>query len=180
MESRHHPTLVLARLADGYHPGLSAVVGKCMEEAACLCLEEQGHSSGVALRHKWEKDSWFTVEWEHGDSKKWSSWDKDQATEWGASGIAILLIHFLTGLRVIERAQKGDRIDYWLGETHDDDPPFIGTERLEVSGIRKDDESRVMSRVKEKLRRLSLANSELPAIVVVIEFGTPMSHMERK
>jgi len=179
MEPNETTSIVLRSLANGFHPGITSIIANYLEEAAGLCLEEQGHCSGVALVVKGIENNGFVLEWEPGDPKKGPCWDRDQATECGASGIAILLIYHLTSWRVIERAQKGDRVDYWLGEIDDDDPPFLKKKgRLEVSGIRKGYEYRVRSRAKEKLNRLSLSSGLLPTFVVIIEFGTPMSHVE--
>jgi hypothetical protein len=41
--------------------------------------------------------------------------DPEEATEFGACGVAILVLLELTGLRVVERSRKDTGFDYWLG-----------------------------------------------------------------
>ncbi|MEC4819430.1 MAG: hypothetical protein SAK29_40100 [Scytonema sp. PMC 1069.18] len=65
--------------------------------------------------------------------------DTEVATEYGAYGIAALLMPYLTGLTVIERSIKGKSLgfDFWLGSIDDPNTLFQRKARLEVSGIRK-------------------------------------------
>ena len=70
-------------------------------------------------------------------------------TEQAAYGTAFLIIRELTDLTVIERSRKGTGFDYWLGTFDTDEGQlFQNKVRLEVSGIRKGDSSRVKARLK--------------------------------
>ncbi|MBM4328012.1 MAG: hypothetical protein FJ118_12715 [Deltaproteobacteria bacterium] len=178
MQSHHQPILLLHSLGEG-HPGITTAIAAYCSEAASLCLEDQGHLPGVKMEVAGAHTLSCVLQWETGDARKVVSWDKDDATECGASVIAILVVDHLTGLKVIERAQKGDRVDYWLGKAdNDDEPPFLREGRLEVSGIRRGDESIVRNRVRSKVQRLKLSSSNIKAFVVVVEFGTPMSQVQ--
>jgi hypothetical protein len=178
MESGQFPILALHGLDKG-HPGITSAIAYYCAEAASLCLEDQGHSPGVKLGVTGSRIHSFVLDWEGGEERKRLAWDSEDATEYGASAIAILVVSQLSGLKVIERAQKGDRVDYWLGDVDDEDePPFLRKGRLEVSGIRRGDESRVRDRIREKLHRLKLSGSRLPAFVAVVEFGAPKSQVE--
>ena len=55
--------------------------------------------------------------------------------------------------------------------------PFTEKARLEVSGIRTGSNSTVSARVEQKLRQISVSSGNLPGIVVVVEFGTPLARM---
>jgi len=110
--------------------------------------------------------------------KTWN--DTQEMTEYGASGVAILLILKLTKYTVIERSRKGTGFDYWLGDKNSL-LPFQSSARLEVSGILKGDNTIFNSRVKQKLKQTFPTDStNLPAYVVVVEFGLPKAKMVTK
>ena len=105
--------------------------------------------------------------------------DLKEATEKGAEGIAILLVKLETGYTTIERAAIGTRIDRWLGY-ESDAPYFQRKARLEITGILRGDDGDVAKRLKEKMDRLALASSQLPAYVVVVEFSRPLAEVGSK
>jgi hypothetical protein len=114
-----------------------------------------------------------------------ASWgDLDVAVEMGAYGLALLLIHELTDLTMVERARKSVKqedtgFDYWLGDKND--PLFQISGRLEVSGIFKGKPSQVNSRVKVKLGQVTRSdNLGHPAYIIVVEFSTPRAQVVRK
>ncbi|BDA74130.1 hypothetical protein CAL7716_082960 [Calothrix sp. PCC 7716] len=91
-------------------------------------------------------------------------------------GIAFLVVRELTNLTVIERSAKGTGFDYWLGALEpDEELPFQNRVRLEVSGIRSGDSSRVKARVKQKKEQTKPSDGQYPAYVIVVEFSTPIS-----
>jgi len=107
--------------------------------------------------------------------------DEEFATELGAYGVAFLLILDLTDYTIIKRSRRGTGFDYWLGKAENgEELPFQNKERLEVSGIRSGDNSRVKSRVNKKLKQVQASNATaLPAFIVVVEFSAPLSQMVR-
>jgi len=114
------------------------------------------------------------------------SWkDLQEATEYGAVAIAILLVINCTEYTIIERAVKGTGFDYWLLEDafYDEEEIFpSGTARLEVSGIiHAEKDSEIRARVREKKKQTEVSDDRrLPALIIVTEFSRPETHMVRK
>jgi len=96
-------------------------------------------------------------------------------------GIAFMLIRQLTQFTVIERSRKGTGFDYWLGsEDEAGELPFQNKVRLEVSGIRKADDSRVRARIKQKIEQTNPSDGEFPAYIIIVEFSRPLSFIVEK
>jgi len=90
-----------------------------------------------------------------------------------------MLVLHVTDYTVIERSKKLTGFDYWLGDKNEK-LPFINSARLEVSGILNGNEN-ISKRVNQKLKQTDPSdNTCLPAVVVVVEFGTPTAHMVEK
>ena len=151
-----------------------------LAEGAGICLESQGHPQGVEIQASGHISNGYSVEWQPITEQARRSWGDDQeATEYGASGIAILLIERETPYSVIERSTKMTGFDYWLGDASD--VTFQRKARMEVSGIRRGDRRLVMARVREKLNQTKASDAEygdLPAYVIVVEFGTPLAEVQ--
>jgi hypothetical protein len=173
-------TLDLARLKQGF-PGVSPVLGAAHLEACLICLEHQKHRSGVLLSVKGDTETQFRLQWEEDVTPQMRrSWeDMENATEWAACGLAFLLIAALTPYTIIRQAQRGTRIDYWVGEAKEN--YFQEKARLEVSGIRAaKTESQVRVRVTEKWKRITkIRNARLPVYIIVVEFSRPLAYMEK-
>jgi len=177
--------LALNDLAAGT-PGLTPECAASLAQAASVCLEEEGHAPGAVIDIDGSFQRRFNLQWDEATTQMRRCWaDSDEATEFGACGVATLLIHALTDLTIVQRARRGNGFDYWLGR-RDDDPDllFQGRTRLEVSGVRKGGDSIVNAREREKLRQVErFANPSVagtPAIVIVVEFGTPRSRVTTK
>ncbi len=123
----------------------------------------------------------FQVIWENQITEQTkNSWnDTQDLTEFGASGVAILLILEMTDYTVIRRARKGEGIDYWLGEK-DSASPFQDSARLEISGILEGNDSKIKARIKQKKEQTFPTDGKFPAYISVIEFSKPVSHLEKK
>ena len=164
-------TLALGR------PGMSPAKGASLAEAAAVCLDSQGHSSGLILRVIRKDDVDCVLTWNASDDQQRQTYaDIAEATEEGACAIALCAVEAIAGLVVMERSRKRSAFDYWLG-----DKPghlFQRTVRLEVSGILQGDATMIEKRLTEKLQRLERYRSRLPAIVAVVEFGTPQVRLE--
>jgi hypothetical protein len=171
--------LTLTALAEGM-PGLTPVFGHSLAEACAVCLEEQGHSSGVVLEVSGELTTSYLVQVPEVTDQMRRCWnDNQEATEHGAYGIALLLARDVTGFVALERSRKGTGFDFWLGD--EDELPFQNKARLEVSGIRNGNDSAVTTRVNEKLEQMSPTDGlGLPGYAAVIEFGRPVSRVVRK
>ena len=161
-------------------PGLTSALGAAMAEAGAVCLEEMPHSRGTQLLVRGVFQKSHALNWPTVTDQMRRTWaDPREATEKGAEGIAILLVKEETVFTTIERAAIGTRIDRWLG--HQSDTPYFQRKaRLEISGILRGDDRNVKKRLQEKLDRLALASSQLPAFVVVVEFSRPLAEVGQK
>lgn len=162
-------------------PGISEAWGRFLAEASMYCLSSQGHASGVEMTISYLTPYVFNVYWEGQlTNQLLDAWaDEQEATEYGACGIAILIILALTDYTVIRRSRKGTGIDYWLGY-QDADYPFQDAARLEVSGIRRGNDRVVVARVGQKRRQTKPSDDVLPAYIVVVEFSRPYARMVKK
>lgn len=160
-------------------PGLSLKYGAALAEAACVCLEDQWHRPGVLLWVIGSRSGAFRLEWEPVAENASRSWaDEPFTTEQGAYGVALLIVEPLTRLTVLERSRRGTGFDYWLGSREAQEPLFQNKARLEVSGIRRGGGSTVHERVRQKLRQAGQSEATgLPAVVIVVEFGTPRAEV---
>lgn len=174
-------SLILARLSQGL-PGVTISIGQMLAEACAYCFDCHQHGSGVELRVEGTSACTVTVCWDQEITEQIrNAWDDQQdATEFGACGLAFLLILELTKYTVIRRARKGTGFDYWLGTKNDTELPFQDTARLEISGIFKGDSSTIRARVNKKKQQTNPTDGCLPAYIVVVEFGQPVSHMVQK
>ena len=160
-------------------PAISPAFGSCLAEAGGVCLAAQGHQFDKEMLVQGTHQKSFRLRWPQITQQVLNCWnDLESATEHGAMGVAILLIRKLAGYSVVQRSRKGTGFDYWLG--HDDGIPFQNMARLEVSGIRKGDERTIKTRVRQKLKQVAKSDGSLPAYIVVVEFGTPISEVAEK
>lgn len=174
--------LRLADLTDGLLPGITPAIGAHLAEAGVVRFQEQNHSTGVELNVHGHFRVVYRVYWENNVTDQMSrAWrDAEYTTEHAACGVALLLICDLTEYTVIEKSQKGNGFDYWIGteEENEDEPPSLENKiRLEVSGIRKGTDGDIKARVNEKSRRLGRFPNTLPAYIIVVEFSTPLSRV---
>ncbi|MEL6720761.1 MAG: hypothetical protein AAFO82_18680 [Bacteroidota bacterium] len=168
------PKLNLYELkANTYVP--SPRVSDYYAEAATVCMDNQNHQQSVEIKVIGDVEATLQLTWEEVTQQIKDSWnDLQEATEYGATCIAILLIQTLTDKRVTRRSPKETGFDYWLGDKKDDFP-FQDKARLEVSGILKGTTAQVNQRVKEKVEQTKRTdNTALPAYIVVVEFSTPI------
>jgi len=174
-------TLRLMELSKGL-PGITPAFGQTLAEAGAVCFEDQNHANGVELQVQGTFQAKYQVFWQQVTDQLIRCYnDEESTTELGAYGVAFLLVLDLTGYTVIKRSRRGTGFDYWLGRAQDNEElPFQNKERLEVSGIRTGDDSRIKARVNEKLRQVQSSNTTaLPALIVVVEFSAPLSRMVR-
>lgn len=172
-------SIFLNALAKGT-PGISKTVGACLAEAGAVCLDSRGHSSGVELKVVGCFSGTYSVHWQSVTDQMRRSWnDLEVTTENGAYCVAVLLILELTDYTVIERSRKGTGFDYWLGKNGS--LLFQDKARLEVSGIGKGDDNDINTRVNKKIMQTNRSDGMgLPAYVVVVEFSSPLSRVEKK
>ena len=164
-------------------PGWSLTFGAICADAAAVCLEDGGHSIPVKLTIEGIQPCEIQIQWDAiDDTIRRFNADREVATEYGAYGIAALVMPHLTGLTIIERSVKGKGLgfDFWLGSLEDPGTLFQRKARLEVSGIRKGSDSIIQARVNIKLEQIRPSDDVAPGYVSVIEFGSPKARIVKK
>jgi hypothetical protein len=171
--------LSLDSLVHGF-PHLPPEGGAVMAQAAIICLDHQGHESGVRLLVEGAFAATFPVSWSANITQAmrrfWN--DPQEATQHGACALAIVLVRALRGYTVIERSRKGTGFDWWLGF---EDNLFQAKARLEVSGILRGSKKRIDSRLRAKILQTTRSDYlDLPVYVVVIEFSNPTAKVVQR
>lgn len=137
MGGAEHETLSLLPLDPG-KSGLLDGFAQYIGSRATVCLEKKTHRSGVQMAVECDYPTAYYLSWEQlTEQHHRTCADLQEATEFGAYGVAILVVRKTTGKSVLERSAKGPGFDFWIGDEEDDELPFQGLTRLEVSGIAK-------------------------------------------
>lgn len=135
---------------------------------------KSGHSKGVELEVSGAEAENLKLYWSQIlDEQLEKTWgDGEEATEYGAMAIAVLLVLKFTNYKILGRLVKGDRTDYLLGNEKDPNNPVA---KMEVSGILKaTSNNSVNKRVGIKKRQVDkIDNKKYPVYIAVIEFGQP-------
>ena len=173
--------LDLNELGTGNIRAISPPLGPALAEAAGVCLESQGHPVGVVLNVRGYSENKYRLNWVPITEQSRRSWnDPELATEFGAVGVAVLLILKETGYTAIKSSRKGTGFDYWLG-SETDELPMNSKARLEISGIRQGDDQAVKQRTRRKLKQISRSDDLLlPAFVIVVEFSRPLAEVRKR
>lgn len=157
-------------------PGITKKRGGNWYEAIVLALNLNHHQSGVILSLNKEVVEKIQLIWEEiieKDAKLgWN--DLTELAEEAATGLALLLIQELTEYKVLWRARKGSKIDYFLSKKIID-RVMMPEALLEISGLfRETKNNRVSSRVGVKIKQAKQSPFNfLPSYVVVIELSIP-------
>lgn len=178
MTEDRFPIIDVLQLGEGL-PAITPAFGSALVEAIAICLQDQNHPSGHAffIEGDFQTQVYFTYPIVSEQMERcWN--DEEYTTEQAAYGIAFLLIRHLTPFTVIERSRRGKGFDYWLG-LEQTNLPFQRMMRLEVSGIRQGSRRLVNARVKLKKAQVDRVANPLPAYVIIVEFGTPCSHISQ-
>lgn len=171
--------LNLNDLGNGLLPAISPKFGMALAEAGGVCLESEGHVAGVQLNVRGFVKSFYHLDWPPIDEQSRRTWnDPEVATEHGAMGIAVLLAKKAMGYVALARSRKGTGFDYWMGDESTE--PFQVKARLEISGIRKGNDSDITRRTRQKLKQTARSGGSLPAYAIVVEFGKPLAEVQKK
>ena len=157
-------------------PGLTPSLAGVFAQASAVCLEHNGHRPGVVLKVAGSHPTSFELSWPLTTPQiNKSHNDLQEATERGATCIAIHLVNNLLGLSVLERSRKGTGFDYWLGQPNQN-TLFQNAKKLEVSGILRGDNGDIQQRLRLKQKQVNRFNG-INCCIVVVEFGCPLSHI---
>jgi hypothetical protein len=163
----------------GLCPALSEGFCRMIAEACVVCLEEQGHTSGVVMEIHGLAEAESRVRWKWlGPQISDTYADAEVATEQGAIAIALLTVKAITDYTVVRRSMKGTGFDYWLSRAGA--PPYRHDARLEISGLRAADARRLQARIQQKARQTDRSDGALPALIAVVEFSHPISFLQRR
>jgi hypothetical protein len=183
MRNRRAKDLVLdlASLAKGM-PALTPAMGRVQAECAAVCLNEHKHGQEVDLSVGYTKPRTYRLRRQPVTQQMQQTHnDLDDAVEFAACGVAILLVRDLTGLTVIERSWKGTGFDYWMGEGTESGLPFQNMARLEVSGIRRGTPGQIATRVQKKKAQTKRSDATgYKAYAIVVEFSRPHAEVGQR
>jgi hypothetical protein len=180
MATKQKTRVELDRILTNGMPGLEPYLGGTLANAAAVCLDSNNHVSGVMLAVSGQYRRRVEVHWQQlTDQVRRSYADLEEATEFGAAGVAIAELRTISDFVVVQRAKKGKGFDYWISrDGQPSGPLFQNCIPLEVSGILKGDKFQLERRVKIKKEQISVAN--IPnGKVAVVEFGTPQTRIVR-
>jgi hypothetical protein len=158
-------------------PTITPAYGQGLAEAAAFCLSKNSHQSSNCILNciKTLKDDIesYQLFWDDLDPRVESTYgDLEEATEYGAMGIAILLSTKLIKYSTVERSMKGTGIDYWIGEKNND--MFQRKARLEISGIFRGNDSQFKLRLNQKFKQTTISDGlGYDCFVSIIEFSMP-------
>jgi len=169
------PVIDVSVLGEGM-TALTPAMGRVLAEAAAICLDHAGHTPKAVLVVLNDSEREFLLDWPPvSDQMRRTFADLQEATQFGACAVSIVLVKVMIGFEVLERSWIGTGFDYWVGN-EGDGLPFDNMARLEVSGILNGNHTDVKSRVKQKVKQVSVSdNLKIPAIVSVVEFGKPIA-----
>lgn len=156
--------------------GLTPEFGSFCLQACTVCLDASNHLSGIAVPVVGTQPSNAIINWTSivNDQVKRNWADNQEATEYGATAIAILLARKTSSYNCIERSSKGTGFDYWLGD-EDSIGLFQRKARLEISGILQESSSNTIEmRVHGKEVQIKKsAHLKMNAHICVMEFSNP-------
>lgn len=161
-------------------PGLEPFLGGALANAAAVCLDTNGHQPGVNLGVSGEYEKSVQVVWTPPSRQVSRSYaDLQEATEYGAAGVAIAALNHFGGFVVMQRSRKGSGFDYWISKGGNPSGPlFQNCTPLEVSGILSGNDEEVERRVRTKKQQISVSRRR-PRRVAVVEFGMPKARIIR-
>lgn len=167
-------------LGEGDIPAISKSVGAFIAEAGGVCLEHNGHTRGHTLSVRGYRNNQYSLSWPLITSQSFAAWnDLEQATEYGAVAVAVLVAKAEIGYEILRQSRKGTGFDYWIGSASEEG--FVDKAGLEISGILKGDDRTIRARVREKLNQTDQSDqSQLEMYVIVIEFGRPLAEVQKK
>lgn len=163
---------------------LSSGKARMLMETCIWSLWHCNHENGVNLTLDYEDNHFlYNIVWSDNEIDQdaiMRSYNQNDATEYGAEAIAILMSLDRTEYNSVNRAITSTGIDYWLGyRNKNPNNPFEKSARLEISGIITETSSNsVDRRLREKLQQTSPTHDTgLPVFVVIVEFSNPKAKM---
>lgn len=185
MDSQQSEDLLLESLSTGI-PTLTKTKADMLKEACIWCLTSCEHNNGVPIECIMGDDrNCFSIKWGNDVDLEGilKAYNLDDAVEFGAEAISLLIIREKTEFTTIERAVRGTGIDYWLGYKDENRNGLFSMRdaRLEISGLLKESGSNtVKNRINTKLKQIKASNHTFPVFISIIEFSNPKAETVRK
>ena len=159
--------------------GVSTQFGRMLIEVGSICLESQGHGSGTKLSVQGAYREQFVLTWPSPDERANYTYQDNEATEYGAVGVALLLIGRVKGYTVIEAARTDSGFDYWI-ENESLHDPIQRKACLEISGIRCDNTRIIRARIRQEQQQTAQSKDLIhPIFVIVVEFRWPVAEIQK-
>jgi hypothetical protein len=155
--------LQFANLSDR-HFGVTPGLATAYAEAVTICLGRHHSSPQKVLLQDGAEDKQSIVEWHGPDKRTQDGWaNKDDATEFGAYGLALAAVELTRGMVAVRRAETRTGVDYYLGGPEAPADDLEATFRLEVSGtdLRERKNPPVLDAVEQALARFIATIEEL-------------------
>lgn len=112
------------------------------------------------------------AEWPALDKRALDGWaNQDDATEYGAYGLALAAVELTRGVVAVRRAETRTGVDYYLGNPHVPADDLEASLRLEVSGTNEGGDTTIQSRLRRKVEQAAAGAGNLPAIATVVGFA---------
>ena len=175
-------SLDIDQLSQGL-PTITPIFCRMLVESAVFCLEYNRHvSKNCILDGHDGLNEKFDLAWNSPDSRVLNTYgDLQEVTEYGATGIAILLTVTNTKYSTVSRAFKAHGFDYWVGDKDADTGVFQEKARLEISGILSGSEATFRQRIKQKTSQTDKSDSMgTDCYISVVEFGDPKASLLQK
>lgn len=153
------------------HPGISQGLSLACEEAARVCLDRH-HSSPIEITID-DSSNVFKAEvvWLASDRALLHQWANDtDATEQGATALALACVELSRGLVAIRRAETRTGADYYVSAPGTPGDDLESAVRLEISGTSDESPNVLKGRLKRKLAQAANGRSNVPAMAIVVGF----------
>ncbi len=162
----------------------SPIQSQGLTENCIVALEAIPHKSGCELDVSGLYSGKVSLAWKTEINKNGYKEEK-KFTEKGAEALSFLLALEFTEYEILEEAQIGTGVDYWLGyakEHEKYDPLNFFNARLEISGILRESKSNSFSkRIEQKKKQTNASNcTGIPAYVSVVEFSNLKAFIIKK
>ena len=154
------------------HHGLSQSVAGSYAEAATVCFDRH-HQTAVELEIK-DNNAIVTtlVNWPKVSDQTKAVWNNNiDATEAGASAIALAAVEQTRGLVAVSRAETATGADYYIDKPGAQIIDLETSYRLEISGTDASDHRQLGYRLTSKIKQSQNGKSNLPAIACVVGFA---------
>ena len=185
MEESINGYLVLESLGSGI-PTLTKIKASMLKEACIWCLLNCEHDNGVKISCAVCDDTAvYSIKWTDDVDLDGilRAYNEDDAVEFGAEALSLLIIREKTEYTAIQRAVRPSGIDYWLGYKNDKKNSLfsMADARLEISGILRESVSNTVKiRIKVKMKQVEPSDHIFPVFISIIEFGAPKAETVRK